>query len=320
MAHKKSSDKYQKSCEIIYDMLSSRIKERKIQLKLQNKDICPSADVNLISAIIHNRRNEKKNKYLIPNGVKGTYISENTTPFIDVIAKNLKFNSTVEMLRGSYEELESYAGHFFFQLVKEALVDEDEETKEILTGILSDYIPYAIAFTYNKLLDKHGQIASFVFNENFLSYIDEYDILETQAIARVYINMNDEFESLLDEFFTNQPDTLKLNRRLSTFMTEKVMPTMEKTRHKAACIDDVKQRFLSTCEKSIYYFNYELMLSPEAIGYHENDESYYEREYMDVWLKAEHDYISRLESAQKEIEGPPNTDILNAPRDTSNPS
>ena len=50
---------YEKSCELIYTLISSRIKIRRYDLKLTNNDIHEN-DVNLVSVIANYRLHQKK--------------------------------------------------------------------------------------------------------------------------------------------------------------------------------------------------------------------------------------------------------------------
>ena len=303
-------EKYISTCEMIYQMISKRIKARRDFFHLQNKDICPSADANLISAIINNRRDIKKNKYLIPDGVKGTYISENTIPFIDTIASNLSYESTAELLIGTYDELEAYSEELFQRLIKDALVDEDEKISKEINNLLCDYIPYAKASTYFDLQEQHGDITSFVIDKQFQYDIEEYSKLQMYAIARIYEYVKIEFKEYFSEFFKIQPNTLKLNNRLSKFVITKLLPLIKSYRRNIDLIESAKQMLSKSYDKLVYYANYELKLSPETIDYHENDISYYERNTIYEWILAEYDFITKLEEIQKNTEGEPNITLL----------
>ena len=303
-------EKYISTCEMMYQMISKRIQARRDFFHLQNKDICPSADANLISAIVNNRRDIKKNKYLIPDGVKGTYISDNTTPFIDTIASNLSYKSTTDLLIGSYEELEAYSGELFSRLIKDALVDEDDSVSTEINNILCDYIPYAKASTYFDLQEQHGDITSSVIDKQFQYDIEKCSELQMYAIARIYEFVSIDFQSIFTEFFHDQPNTLKLNNRFSDFVIAKLLPLIKSYRRNSDLIDSAKQMLSKSYDKLVYYTNYELSLSPETIGYHENDISYYERNTIYDWIIAEYDFISRLEEIQTNEEGEPDITSL----------
>ena len=303
-------EKYISTCEMLYHMIANRIQTRRHYLQLSNKDICPPADPNLISAIANNRRDNKKNKYLIPNGVKGTYISENTTPFVDTIALNLSYTSTADLLIGTYDELEAYSGNLFLQLIKDALSDESVLIVTEINDLLSDYLPYAKASIYFNLSEQYGDITSYAIDKRFRFDIEEYVELQQYAIARLYEQIRTDFQSKFTEFFNDQPNTLKLNNRLSNFVMSKLLPLIKSYRRNSDLINTAREILSKSYDKLVYYMNYELKLSPETIGYHESDISYYERNTIYDWINAEYDFFCNLEEIQKNAEGEPDIKSL----------
>lgn len=119
-----------------------------------------------------------------------------------------------------------------------------------------------------------------------------------------------DFQVIFTEFFHNQPNTLKLNNRFSDFVIAKLLPLMKSYRRNNDLIDSAKQMLSKSYDKLVYYANYELQLSPETIGYHENDISYYERNTIYEWILAEYNFINNLEEIQRNSEGEPNITLL----------
>ena len=182
-------------------------------------------------------------------------------------------------------------------------------SKEI-NNLLCDYIPYAKASTYFDLQEQHGDITSFVIDKQFQYDIEEYSKLQMYAIARIYEYVKIEFKEYFSEFFKIQPNTLKLNNRLSKFVITKLLPLIKSYRRNIDLIESAKQMLSKSYDKLVYYANYELKLSPETIDYHENDISYYERNTIYEWILAEYDFITKLEEIQKNTEGEPNITLL----------
>lgn len=301
---------YEHSCEIIYQMISTRIRERRDSMHLTNKQLCPAADPHLISAIVANRRDDKKNKYLIPDGTKCTYKSYNDTPFVDIIASKLSYKSTSELLIGTEKELESYSGFLFCQLIKDAIEYESENNRKKIHALLTDYIPYAKAASYYEILDKYGDIVSYLITDDHKADIVDCTIKQNYAIARLYHLVKHDFSLLFTVFFTEQPNTTKLNKRLSNFVTSTLLPVMINSRHQTPIISDAKEMLNKNYELLVRYTNYELSISPETIGYHENDHDVFERNNFQDRINAGMHYIDTLENIQIRNEKEPDLALL----------
>ena len=304
------SDKYTSTCEIIYNMISRRIKERRDTFNLANSAICPAADPNLVSAIINNRRDEKKNKYLIPDGTKGTSISDNTTPFVEIIATNLSYSSVNELLIGTHEEYKSYAGMLFYHMIEDAIHDESESTANTIKDLLSDFIPFAKADAFLDSQDENGDITSLAVPKNESFDIEDYIDIKKKAVARYFNLVENEFELLYSNFFVERPNTIKLNQRLSEFVTSKLLPLMKRNRRYNGLIVNAREIYANHIQRQVDFLKYTLKTTPERSDYHEYDEAYWTYDVMDEWSKAEADYIARLEEIQKEAEGEPDVFIL----------
>lgn len=206
--------------------------------------------------------------------------------------------------------MEAYSGNLFLRLVKDALADEDETISTEINNLLCDYIPYAKASTYFDLQEQHGDITSFVIDKQFQYDIEECSELQIHAIARIYGFVSIDFQAKLTEFFNDQPNTLKLNKRFSEFVITKLLPLIKSYRRNSDLIDSAKQMLSQSYDKLVNYANYELSLSPETIGYHENDISYYERNTIYDWIIAEYNFINNLEEIQRNAEGEPDITLL----------
>lgn len=175
---------YENSTNIIFNCICKRLNERKEELNISTKDLIPD-NPNLSSTILHNRKEPKKNPYLIPD----THIS--------AIMSSLNFKSIKELLFGTDEEIESYAYSLFHALIIDTLeMDKDDKLKAIkkygkiydydifdkLESVLRDYIPYALMCIYVENPD----LSSFVFSEELSEVIDRGILIKDEAIKRLY--------------------------------------------------------------------------------------------------------------------------------------
>ena len=102
---------YEKSCEIIYSMISQRIHIKRKSLGLTCANVYP-LDPKLLGAIERNKRHDKKNSYLIPSGRRGII----DVDYVDTISDNLNLENSYELVIGNQDEIASFSGHLFFQL------------------------------------------------------------------------------------------------------------------------------------------------------------------------------------------------------------
>ena len=173
---------YQRSMDIVLERIFKRLNKRKNELKISSKDIIPD-NSNLSSAILHNRKDTKKNPYLIPD----THIS--------AIMKSLDFNSSKELLFGTDEEIELYSYTLFHALISDTLeMDEYNKSKaekkygktfiHKLESVLADYVPYALISIYAE----NQEISDILFPTKILKIIDKGLIIRDEAIKRLYAN------------------------------------------------------------------------------------------------------------------------------------
>ena len=105
---------YDRTCKMIYDMASYRVRYRKKLFKVHSSSIAPS-EPSVLSAIISRKLIPNKNPYLIPGR------------FICPLVEELRFDTEQELLFGSDKEIISYVDALFESLIYDTL---DEETPE----------------------------------------------------------------------------------------------------------------------------------------------------------------------------------------------
>ena len=311
---------YEKSAELFYAMIANRIRMLRDFLGLKNYEIY-AEDANLISAIIHNRKHPQKNKYLIPaDTTRGDFPKE----YVKTIAEKLKISPENELLSGSYAEVVAYSGNLFYMLITEALnfepdysvkkreatQEERAETTARITKVLMDYIPFAIGSFYLDATDKHPETINYLVDTKFVITIDEFMEVMRMAIARLYSKIELEFYSLVYNLFAEKPNTYKLPKRLEEMVKEQLLPLIESALAERSLGNEAYSILNHSFERMNYLLNYELSLSPEKIGYHENDHIYVERHVIHELAKADSEYVDRLAHIQQEIEDEPNLELL----------
>ena len=319
---------YEKTCELFYEMISTRIRLRRANLHLTNRQICPNTDPLIISAIANNHRNPKKNTYLIPDGTRGTNSSIDRTPFINTIAKNLQFTSVSELILGNDEEIDCYSGNLFCQLILDTLsyvpIEINDTTKpkvaefntkmlqnkKAIDSILCSYIPYAKKSLFFDLHEKYGDITLYLRDGKLITEVDECLYEQRLAISRLFNIVKDEFINSLQDIFINQPNTTKLNKRLFNFVTNDFIPMLNRNLPNNIVISDALSMLEKCSNEFVYHSNEGNTPSPEIAYYHESDLSIYERNNISLWFEAALNYIDELENIQRQYEGVPNLQIL----------
>ena len=301
---------YEKSCELIYNLISSRIKKRRYDLKLTNNDIYEE-DVNLVSAVANNRRHPKKNPYLLPNGnSKDSSINEQSNK-IKIIAENLSFSSELELIIGTTDELNDYSGCLFYQLIIDALeskVEDTENTKSTLETLLLDYIPYAEAYFFCSAFNEVSLIPAAL--QVYYADIDDLFIERDYAIARLYQLHADKFKNDFTDIFVKDKNTTKLNKRLSNFVSKILVPNMAKNRASYLLSANVNTMLYNTHKLSVEEIQHNLMISTVYSPYsHEyNDDEI--NLFGDEFTAANIAYVDSLRKIQEKIEGIPDLSLL----------
>ena len=209
-----SSNIYKDSCDFLYKKISSRAKKNKNKNpQLTNEQIYGSNPA-IASNIINNKRTDN-NPYLVP----GRMVSHGDSKInqAEKIAENLGFYSLNDFLWGTKKEFMLYSGAFFNVLIQDALLYAEEKDIEIIQKALCFYAPYSRLHAYNRL-KKNCYYKSLDFNYEDKDEPDDY----YSAVARLYINIKDDFINEYIEYFYNK-STLKLNSTVSTFVSERLI-------------------------------------------------------------------------------------------------
>ena len=177
--------KYEKTAELIYERISRRAKLcKKINPELTNSDIY-SRNPSVASNILNNNRTNN-NPYLVPGRMftdENERINQAT-----FISKNLGFSSVNNFLWGNKDEFESYSGIFFRELICEALIYADNETKEIIIKALCFYAPYTLLHTYEELIKKD------YYKSLEFEYDPQYEDIDFySALSRLFIMIKEPF-------------------------------------------------------------------------------------------------------------------------------
>ena len=252
----------------------------------------------------------KKNKYLIPD--RGEYLlgSGSKAKCIEVIADNLSLSSPTELIIGSKPEIDAYAGSLFRQLLLDALSSSDNKTISELEAVLSDYIPYAKASFFIDLYCEKGELAEAVIDEQYHIDIENCILEREYSIARLFEQHQDAFEGMLQDAFSLQKSTFKLNKRLSELVSKKLIPHMLNNRSEYYLGNDAIDMLHRSYTHLINYTEYELAVSPEAIGYHQLHIDYNYSNFINDLVSADITYVESLADIQYKSEGLPDLDLL----------
>ncbi|MDL2288555.1 hypothetical protein LJC32_04150 [Oscillospiraceae bacterium OttesenSCG-928-F05] len=294
------------SCNLMYGMISDRVMIKRDYLGKHNSDIYPD-DPNLVSAIANNRRDEKKNKYLIPAETSRSAEKKN---YVQTISANLQFDSTQSFLWGNSNEIEAYSGKLFEFLIVEALESKDETISARINIVLLDYIPFAIADFYFSICEQYPNEATMLIDPKYFADAEDCKNLQLESIARLYQRVQYDFISALSDFLNQRENTLKLDKTFSIFIKEKLLPVIE-----AALSDNfLSAEAITTMQRNherlIEVFNAELKLSPETVGYHENEYANRERQIVPDLAAASREYVENLARIQQEHDEPFDLTIL----------
>ena len=126
----------------------------------------------------------------------------------------------------------------------DALKSEDNEIVELINQLLFTYIPYAIADFYISIVDENSVLSSLYVNTKYRYDIEDVVIERDNAIVRLYLIYKQDFEKMLREMFTENHNTVKLNKRFSDFVREKLVPFMLNDRSAYTVTPDVRKLLL----------------------------------------------------------------------------
>lgn len=297
---------YEKSCEMIYKMIAARVKYRKGVLHLTNENIF-SDDVNIVSAIANNRRHHKKNPYLIPGGSRLDYSTGERKSIIRVICDNLSFESPIELILGTKEELDSYVGCLFMHILHEACSDSDSDTKEMLNVLFCDYIPYAVASFFAKANDHIALIPEPM--QTYLYSIDDLYLEREYAIARLFAIHKEEFVNGINDVFKKQENTTRLNKRLAKYVSKELVPSMFQKRKPYLLSANATSMLNKTLDIIKEEVDHDLLISTVYTdNYHYEDTELIK--ISDDFAKANILYVDSLAEIQKKYEKIPDLDVF----------
>lgn len=174
--------------ELIFNNISTRVTNRKKQLKKTRSDITNESNVQLLSSIMNNQRVPSRNPYLLNASVT------------DDIVSNLNFHSSYELIWGDHSDLDILLKQIFYAgislLKQNNLIEECRLT----------YLPYAKAS------------AKFNF-ANELEKPDLETLVEEQEYASEYVffYINDKLKEEHKNFFSKS-GTKKINKQLFNFI------------------------------------------------------------------------------------------------------
>ncbi len=217
---------YENSMDIIFNRICTRLNKRKKEVNISSKDLIPN-NPNLSSAILHNRKNPKKNPYLIPD-----------TQILSIM-NSLNFKSSKELLFGTDEEIESYAYSLFRALIIDTIeMDENDKLKAIkkygkkydydifhkLESVLTDYVPYAVMCIYVE----NQEFSDFVLPKKFLGIIDRGMYIRDEAIERLYKSeeIKFSFTNLFVDHIIKRDTVVRLDKTFLDFVIMHLLPLL----------------------------------------------------------------------------------------------
>lgn len=281
--------KYEKTAELIYERISRRAKLcKKLNSELTNSDIY-SRNPSVASNILNNNRTNN-NPYLVPGRMftdENERINQAT-----FISKNLGFSSVNNFLWGNKDEFESYSGIFFRELICEALIYADNETKEIIIKALCFYAPYTLLHTYEELIKKD------YYKSLEFEYDPQYEDIDFySALSRLFIMVKEPFVEKYIDFFYGKT-TLKLNNKIEQFAVNEVTQIIKEY------IENDKsfgKTFQSVSETITQYMSDDVIDNLPDDILSDSDKKIIETHkiYVDESFK----YFKKLEALQEEIEG-----------------
>lgn len=253
--------KFNTTSEFIYSTVAKRLKDKKNSLKLTNEKIAgwkekkklvkkayidptgqgedePAVykivkiktkfDPQMISRILNNNKNAPKgrtspNPSLIPTPRNNT-----DNGYYGILQRNLKFESTCDMLWGTSKEKKDFIPLIFVCLITDILDMENDFSKEI-KGILVDFIPYAKNQTFFEMFitqeiempflpnQESYKIPAYFYGIKEDDIYEDHSLIRFEAIEYLYSKCGQEFEKIFNEFIDKRNNFKNLNRDLSDF-------------------------------------------------------------------------------------------------------
>lgn len=138
-----SKVQFERTVEFIYDQTSKRLNLKKDELGVSSNyqiagfknqkeyNEAPNyskIDDSNLSNILNNKRQNRKNKYLIP--------SQNAEMYYQAFVSNLKFDSVHELLWGKNSEIKTYLPQLFQNIMLDSLENSNEKIKNICSDLM----------------------------------------------------------------------------------------------------------------------------------------------------------------------------------------
>lgn len=176
--------------ELIFNNISTRVANRKKQLKKTRSDITSESSIQLLSSIMNNQRIPNRNPYLLNASIT------------DDIVSNLNFHSSYELIWGDHSDLDTLLKQIFYAGI--SLVEQNNYN--LIEECRLTYLPYAEAS------------AKF----NFATELEKPDLEDLSgeqyhASEYVFFYINDNLKEEHKNFFSKS-GTKKINKQLFNFI------------------------------------------------------------------------------------------------------
>ena len=313
--------KFNRTCAFVYALAVKRITERKDALQIPYIAI-DEENPKLLSHIFNNRRTAN-NPYLITPAA-GKKLTE-----------ALGFGNTRELYWGSDQEIEGYAEELFSHIVLDVFNENHEELRNTLHEVLIDFIPYAKWSPYLSASEEADTSAASEtwyfadFNLNKPDIVNNVKIARAAAISRFYRQQHKLGGTFLSRFieFTEEvyeldyrarklkssPGNIGNNRgfkklpdRIEQFAREQVQQIFSK---KLPLKNSLGKRvymlmaedLVTISNASIYWSTLDGLEELLPGGDEDDGEARYH--LLNRLLRANNEYIERLEKIQQDADG-----------------
>lgn len=214
--------------EFFYLKAALRIKNKIEKDHLTYKKIYPP-DPKQISQIVHNKRNPKKNRYLIRDAViDGLYYNKETKESeICGLLHTLSFKTKKEILWGTDTEIKLYLSDLFALLFENA-TDPDSPYNLDKELYLCDYIPYAMYSSYwHILFESNNKFIAMYYSITEDTVTKEITPARETAILFLYNKCRKKF---LENFlaFTNKESSFnQIDKKIEKFIKNDFVPMLK---------------------------------------------------------------------------------------------
>ncbi len=206
--------------DLLYKNCASRIAIRQKEKKISNRKLYPQ-NPKIIGQILKCQTDQRRNRYLLQNAV------------LHAINKELNFDGYENILWGNAEERTYYIPVIFQHIIYD-LLSPSSKYKNSVDTILCRYVPYARYSAYYHLLYT-PRPALTDYDLSIIYEVDKFDIqndidqMIDEAIADLYINCSNGFQSLFFAFIEENKDSFKcIDRKLETWVNDKLLVFLQK--------------------------------------------------------------------------------------------